>query len=271
MSDHPDRTEKRFRVNPKRKLQAEMQAGEQESLPVSLINISHNGAKFSTESSLSVDEAIRVRLTHRKLGLEIALPAVVRWCHVKKDHWEVGVHFTDAVISDDVLDKLAMSGVVERRWAERHPVKLPGKLQTPGEFAGTSVVVSDVSTDGTCIVSPKPVEIGERLLLTLNGGDEDTSSFVAISRWQTHQNDQFHVGCHIPETPSRSLLKTCGVETDKPRREVRRASWLTWLVLLVCAGCTWSFAYTAGALPPEVTATIDGWQIEERIREWWPW
>lgn len=272
MTESYERKDHRFRVQDTRKLKTEVNASDDTPVAVSLINISRNGAKFASQTQLRADETIRLRFTHRKLGLEIAVPAVVKWSHVKQDHWEAGVLFTSAVFSEDVIDKLAMNGIVERRQSERHTTDITGKLETSGEKNETSVVVSDVSSEGTCIVSPKPVVIGEKLLLTLDSPEAaDPISLVAVSRWQSREDGKFHVGCQVPSTHSQTLLKSCGLQTEQPRREVRRASWLTWLVLMVCAACTWTFAYRADALPPKVTAFVDNLEIEERIQEWWPW
>lgn len=268
MSEPADRRkEPRFRVQNTRKLTVELQSDEEKALPVSLIDVSRSGAKFISESPIQTAEAIRLRLAHRKLGLEIAVPAVVRWCHVKQNHWEIGVSFVDAVITEDVLDKLAKSGIVERRRAKRHEVDATAKLELPGQTEGTAVIVRDVSEEGTGLISPKPVEIGERLLLTFDSQDSEPVSFVAISRWQSPLEDQFRVGCQIAMNQSQPILKTCGVETEKPRREPQRISWLTWVVMLTCAACTWSLA----GLPPEVVAELKDLQFDDRFRKLWPW
>lgn len=267
----PDRTKPRFHIQQTEELETDLQSEDRIDQNVRVTDISASGAKISIDSQLQPSERINLRLKHQEFGLEFTLAATVRWCQLKRDSWEAGVEFNDTVIADDILDELAMDGVVERRRAERHPVDLEASLKTPGDPNNTGVIVSDVSIDGACIFTPRPVEIGERMLLTLMSQESDPVSFVAVSRWQKQQGAGFQVGCQLQSGQSTSILDACGVGqvVEQPTTFKRiRTSWVTWAVILVCAACTFVYAYPNLGRPFPELKISEGIQS---LRELWPW
>lgn len=246
----PDRSRPRYRVQSDEKLETGLQSSAPRELNIRLLDISESGAKVSVDGPLRPNEPIRLRLKHADGGMEIALSATVRWCHLKRDSWEAGVSFTDTTIADDALRKLAMDGVVERRSEYRHPVDLEAMLKTPGDPFHTGIIISDVSSTGACLFTPRPVDVGKPLLLTVNKDEpEEPVSFVAVSRWQKERGAGYQLGCEVQSTSGPSVLQACGIEEKAPSRLASiplrriRAHWLTWTVLAVCSACVLTLAY----------------------------
>lgn len=268
----PDRNERVFRVQPTPQLATDVQSGGSEDYPIRLLDISETGAKISIEKQLRTGEEIRLRLMHQELGLEIAVPAMVCWCNVKKDTWEAGVEFVDATIETDTLGKLALDGIVEHRSSDRHDVELDARMQKPGDPETQPIIIKDISNEGICIVSETLVETGDRLLLTLETGDSESISFVAIACWRKKHGSAFQIGCRIPTTQGRSFLKKFGVGIVAAEQEIvalrRKVSRLTWSVMLLCATCSCLLAFSNYILPSGVISELQQWTFDTSRLGW---
>jgi hypothetical protein len=152
---------------------------DQVKAPADLLDISSEGAKICVPVPVEVDETVRLRIKHHDSGLNLPIPAEVRWVRREGDAtWRLGCSFV-TWLPEDTLETLASLGCLECSELARLPVDGKAAVWKELDPSALSVQLVDLSRGGLSLVSPQPARIGQRLRL-LSGSDGSNSAEIFV-------------------------------------------------------------------------------------------
>jgi hypothetical protein len=137
-----------------------------------------DGARLALRSPVVVGEQLHVGLHVPALQLSEQRKATVCWTALTRDLlWHTGVHF-DAPLSDASIDSLASAGYIERRQSDRVRVSIPAAARLEASHQQITVRISDVSTGGLGLISPEPLELDRRVMISV---DDPTAPWALLA------------------------------------------------------------------------------------------
>ncbi len=165
-------------------------------VPVSLIDISRHGAKFTTKLPPTVGTSITLQVATSKADVEIKVRGEVRWCEPRSDkQCCVGCFFPDE-LQVDSLHRLATAGLLERRASVRIKTKLDVTIKEQlsiGKAEPATIV--DYSTDGLRLIVTQPKQVGQRIMVQLHRAHRESGEITVRTVWQNEVDEGFAVGC----------------------------------------------------------------------------
>ncbi len=132
----------------------------------SVVDLSVQGARLALRSPVAIGEQLEVGLHVPGLRLIEERKATVCWTALARDLvWHVGVHFA-APLSGPTIDSLATTGYIERRQSDRVKVSIPATARMEASHQEIRVRVADVSSSGVGLISPEPLELDRRVMIS---------------------------------------------------------------------------------------------------------
>jgi hypothetical protein len=205
---------------------------------VSLLNISQGVAKIVGPVSLECSQAIELRLQVAELDMELRATAnVKRTCLTKDGQWHIGC-VIEPRIHEEVLSELASKGYLERRREQRVPISIEATAQWEMDTETVKVRFDNFSSSGFCFTAPKKGQVGQRVRISLEEGQEGAITARAV--WHMKQDNGYLVGCELLDPDDASRLRAyvgekglgqiddeklqldAGVEPSQTRRRTRR-------------------------------------------------
>jgi hypothetical protein len=185
--------------------------------------MSRGGLKLSVPVELAIHEVVQLRVENEELQMDLAEPAQIRWVRraPDSDGWHVGCQIQTA-IDEKVLEELAERGLLDRRNSARHSVNAEAMAQW--ELCEDSVPVQllNLSSEGFCLASDQPTNVGSRLKLTLSDENgEFCQEILARSKWQTEFENGYMIGC---ELAVEDIFDLVGYFTEKPKETIVTSS-----------------------------------------------
>lgn len=190
--------EPRFRVPDAKTVEVDIIRLDHQAAPpfaASLVDLARGGAKLSLDKALAMDELLELRLHSERLKLDVRMTAAVCWCQPEGDRWSLGCRFVPA-LPHDSLEQLFVTGLLERRFFKRSPLRLEVQAQWEMEAGFLPAMMWDLSDGGFCLLMPTPRTMGGRVLVLV--GDETHSVTVpAKIQWEMHVGGGYLVGCQF--------------------------------------------------------------------------
>ncbi len=187
------RLEDRYRVAARITIQR-VAADDNDMFDAELVDLSTGGAKFVVPNCLHFCEAVELRIHVSEIGLDISVNAQVCWMRTNEDGtWIVGCSFTPG-ISEEILLELGVGGYIDRRREQRHHANISATASWQLDKEQTPVVVSDYSTAGFCLSTPKVGTVGQRIILRLESAEE-SHTIAGMVQWQVKAHDTRLMGC----------------------------------------------------------------------------
>lgn len=162
----------------------------------SVVDLSVQGARLALRSPVTIGEQLDVGLHVPGLRLIEQRKATVCWTALTRDLvWHTGVRFA-APLSDPTIDSLATTGYIERRQSDRVKVSIPAAARMETSHQTIRVRVADVSSGGFGLISPEPLELGRRVMIS---GDDLTAPWAVLAhvRSCTRRRRGHAVGCEF--------------------------------------------------------------------------
>lgn len=172
---------------------------DQVKAPADLLDISSDGAKICVPVPVESDEEIRLRIKHHDSGLNLPIPAAVRWVqHVGEATWRLGCSFLTP-LPEDTLQTLASLGCLECTDLARLPVVGEAAAWKELDPSALSVQLVDLSRGGLSLISPQPAVLGQRMRLVSDGpGGQPTEVFVNV-RCCAEVAQGYLIGCQFQD------------------------------------------------------------------------
>jgi hypothetical protein len=232
----------------------ERTAGNGESLTsVDLLDISEGGAKIASPVCLETNETIGLRLEVAELHIDLRATAKVKWtCPTKDGRWQIGC-VIDPRVPEAILVELAAREYLERRREQREPVNLEAEAQWEMDTDAVTVRIVNFSSGGFCLFSPNKKQIGQRVRVRLDDGNDGLVTARAV--WQLKQQKGYLTGCELLDPSDANRFKayvngqclsgTADVAPDpdagaerreRRRRRRRRVLWLALAIAILGAG-----------------------------------
>jgi hypothetical protein len=172
--------------------------GNSVSVKGQISDISSKGLKFFSPTIIDTNAAIRLTIFSEELQVEVTANAVARWTEPRDDsYWITGCELLED-LPDELVARLAVTGCINRRQETRYPTNFVGHLSQ--ELSGDSeldvgVRIEDYSTSGMRIFSPRPAQIGHRILLRLRRKGGKHVDATAKVMWQVRTAAGYFIGC----------------------------------------------------------------------------
>lgn len=190
--------EPRFRVPQATTVNVEIIRLDCQAMPTSagtLVDLARGGAKLLLEGPLPLDDLVELRLLSEPLELDVRITAAVCWCQPEGDKWALGCRFVPA-LPQESLERLFVTGLLERRFFKRSPLRLEVQAQWEMEAGFLPAMLWDLSDGGFCLLMPTPRKMGGRVLVA--AGDAMQSVTVpAKVQWEMHLGGGYLVGCQF--------------------------------------------------------------------------
>jgi hypothetical protein len=160
-----------------------------------MMDIARGGAKLLLPAQLPLDDAVEIRLQSEALGLDLRLTAAICWCQPEGSNWTLGCRFVPP-IPPDSMERLFVTGLLERRFFTRRPRRVAVTAQWELESGFLPAMLWDLSDGGFCLLMPTPRKMGGRVLVM--AGDEGNRFEVpAKIQWEMHIGEGYLVGCQF--------------------------------------------------------------------------
>ena len=189
-----------------------------ESIDVCLLDMSRGGLKLSVPVELAIHEIVQLHIASEELQMNMEESAQIRWIRKDPDSdgWHVGCQI-QTIIDEDVLEQLAERGLLDRRNSARQRVNCEALAQWELREDSVPVRLLNLSSEGFCLASDQPTNIGSRIKLTLC--DENGASsheILARSKWQIDFDNGYMIGC---ELAVEDIFDLVGYFADSPSKE----------------------------------------------------
>lgn len=179
-----------------------------------LLDISRNSIKLESSSSPSIQEAVIVGVKAERLGLNLSLPAVVRWVRPGQSKtFRLGCAFSEP-LAEQTLARLATAGYLQRRQERRFEASIDGYVRWEASSEKVPAKVTNISAGGFCLCIPETEAMGERLLLEIESGEGRTARVSARVRWKSEiergrftNTRYFFMGCSFTDPGSFETLR----------------------------------------------------------------
>jgi hypothetical protein len=161
--------------------------------------MSRGGLKLAVPVELSMHEIVQLRVESEELQMDLSEPAQIRWVRKDPDSdgWHVGCQIQGS-INEDVLEDLAAKGLLDRRNTARHGIKAEAVAQWELCEDRVPVQLLNLSSEGFCLASDEPTNVGSRLKLKLSDDTGESShEILARSKWQHEFDNGYMIGCEL--------------------------------------------------------------------------
>jgi hypothetical protein len=144
----------------------------------SVVDLSAHGARLALRSPVAIGEQLDVGLHVPALRLIEQRKATVCWTALTRDLvWHAGVCF-ETPLRDATIDSLASTGYIERRKSDRVKVSIPAAARMEASHQKIQVRVADVSSGGFGLISPEPLELDRRVMISV---DDPTAPWAVFA------------------------------------------------------------------------------------------
>lgn len=176
-----------------------------------IVDLTPNGAKLSLDILLNYQEVVVVEVAMPMLDVATALTATVAWSKATSSdaHWLSGCSFNEP-FADDVLDRLAAGGVIDRRCDVRTPCKIPVQALWQFDDDAKPADIIDFSKGGFCLACTSEQPIGTKVHVRLASGD----CVVGILRWIAEHDGSQVFGCQFMEATRNRDANVLRVQSD---------------------------------------------------------
>ncbi|WP_153555560.1 PilZ domain-containing protein [Roseimaritima sediminicola] len=201
------RTDQRFVVSGDVRVPVAVAAGKHWDQPCcrgQLNDVSASGCQLQVDRQLPPETSaviVRIEKPDRAFAMEVA--ARVCWQRQSSvGQFAYGLRFR-RVLPEEILQTMILRGIVSRRDNLRQPVRLPVEVhfQLVSQRPVQAVVV-DVSEGGVQLHSPRPLDVGQRTLARLGGGQAAMLRVV----WSVAAGDAHRAGCAFLNVASKDTL-----------------------------------------------------------------
>ena len=125
-----------------------------------LLDISSDGAKLRTREQIPQGQQLVLKLDADEINGSLRVDATVCWTQLAgRGEWFLGCSF-EPHIPELVLDRLAETGVFDRREDQRKAVSITSKAAWQLVTDVESVCIINISSRGFCLVSQQPGKPG---------------------------------------------------------------------------------------------------------------
>jgi hypothetical protein len=168
---------------------------ERPSIEADLLDLSQAGARLSVSASISIQEALRLRIEIPELGLDLDIPAAVCWTRPSDGgSWIVGCSFSPE-LPEDAAKQLGVNGQLNRRKEPRFPIDVEGLVELELAEKNVPVRIRDYSAGGFCMFGSTPANSGQRLLLHVTMPDGTDVAIPGKVQWRFGYEDGYLFGC----------------------------------------------------------------------------
>jgi len=175
-------------------------------------DLSRGGASLVVTRPLQFQEALLIKLESAKLGLDLSISAEVCWIRsLDEGRWLLGCSFAPP-LPPESLEKLFVSGLLERRSYRRHQTRMAVTAQWELDTNVLPAFLWDISEGGFCILSPQPSKTGRRVLICAQGANE-VVQIPAKTQWEMKVGDGWVVGCEFATREGYSLVQKLQSQT----------------------------------------------------------
>jgi len=161
----------------------------------SMIDIARGGAKLLLPTQMPLDDAVEIRLHSAELKLDLRVTAEICWCRPEGAKWTLGCRFVPP-IPPDSMERLFVSGLLERRFFSRRPRRTPVTAQWELESGFLPAMLWDLSDGGFCLLMPTPRKMGGRVLV-MAGEEGNRFEVPARIQWEIRNGEGYLVGCQF--------------------------------------------------------------------------
>lgn len=171
-----------------------------------LVDLARGGAKLLLNESLPLDDVVELRLHCDYLNLDLRMTAAVCWCQPEKDKWALGCRFVPP-LPPDTMERLFVTGLLERRFFQRHPRRVAVRAQWEMEAGFLPATLWDLSDGGFCLLMPVPRTMGGRVLV-LAGDEPKTVTVPAKVQWEMRVPEGYLAGCQFINRRGHAALRS---------------------------------------------------------------
>lgn len=194
------RAEHRFPVLRELDLKVKLIRNEREDLEIEGVpsDLSPRGLKLLVNSTLGFDERITVHLDSESQQVKETKKAVVRWQRPvtnQENVWAIGLAFENS-LSDLSIQKLAVSGGIERRTASRISLDESVRIQRNSSLERHEIKVLDASKSGLRINADQDFEVGDTIRINFEDQEGDFDLFGKVA-WSQPATDGFDAGIQL--------------------------------------------------------------------------
>jgi hypothetical protein len=207
---------------------------EKETIDGQLLSLARSGAKVSACACLQFAEEISLQISIAPLGLHIELDAKVCWIRPADNHqWLIGCSFS-AALSDESIDRLAVSGVIERRQHTRRPVNVAATAKWQLQEESFPVALRQYSFGGFCLACQQAPQLDQGVQVLITTSNRETYRISGRVRWHLEQDGEHLVGCtfsagedfpHLLEAAEKMRVSGQNKELATPTSLHRHWSW----------------------------------------------
>ena len=215
------RKERRFKTCDEERLQCNTFIDVQDPVEGAIIDISPNGLRMLASGEFKVGQAFITELITDKM--EGLFPGVIRriapWTDGK---FVLGCQLLEP-IPDELLDSLALDGIINRRRDHRVQWAQSARMSCELRRGEEEIEIRDCSHGGLKIISKTPLPEGVMLRIRTEADDEKLV-IDAKTVWQSESEDGFQGGVafttrDVPEAVARILERGERVEnTSEPKK-----------------------------------------------------
>jgi len=149
---------------------------------------------LSLSGPLAIKSRFELEIGAEDIEQPIVKTAEVCWGRPVNDlEWWIGCAFEEE-LSEENMSHLASFGCLERRRDSRTLTEIPAKARCELASDTVDVTLADYSAGGFSIRSPEPLASRDRILLQLEGFEDETPT-VGKVRWQTDNESHWSIGC----------------------------------------------------------------------------
>jgi hypothetical protein len=233
-----------------------------EALEGELIDLSQGGAKLLVSTCLQFSEVIRLIVRIPTLALEIDVTADVRWTRPEGNtSWLVGCSFNPG-ISEELLHKLAVHSLVERRRSPRYAVTAQVIMSRQSSDQRHTVRLKDISTGGFCLTCEQPVPLGSKVLIELPTRHGVEMEITANVRWHMSADDVHLIGCAFNSSKDYQALRDSIRDDSEQLTPDSPRPFLTWTLaacgmLMICVLSVMGYFREKSSLRPTASHNAD--------------
>ena len=161
-----------------------------------VVDLSVEGARLALRSPVAVGEQLNVGLHVDAIGISEQRSATVCWTALTRDLlWHTGIRFTEP-LSDSTIDSLANATIIERRRSNRVKVSIHATARLETSRHQMDVRIANISTNGLGMVSPEPLEVDWRVMISVDSPTEPWAVLAHV-RSCTRARRGYAIGCEF--------------------------------------------------------------------------
>lgn len=161
-----------------------------------IVSLSGSTVRLSVQVPLKFSEVIELRVTCRKVDLELHAESHVNWMRPGPDDCWIAACAFESRLSEEILSKLQAAGIGECRRETRREISVPAVAHWQLEREQSPVVIRDYSEGGFCVGTKKVGIFDQKIMLRLTCRGESVSVLGNV-RWHSKSQDENLVGCQF--------------------------------------------------------------------------